>query len=194
MKMLTIKRILCPVDLSPDSAEALRYALTLARAYEATLLLCHCVDYLPPADAEAINARVRAEFAELIAYHLNSGDCAKMEWQSIVIEGGGQTAAAITREAAERGVDLIVMRSRRRPRAAALLGSTAEAVSRTAPCPVLVTHPHEREWVGRTTGAINLRSILVAYDFSDDAELALRYGLSLAQEYQAEVHLLHVLQ
>jgi nucleotide-binding universal stress UspA family protein len=35
--------------------------------------------------------------------------------------------------------------------------------------------------------------LLVAYDFSDGAELALRYGLSLAQEYQAELHLVHVL-
>jgi len=35
--------------------------------------------------------------------------------------------------------------------------------------------------------------VLVAYDFSDYAELALKYGLSVAQEHQAEVHLLHVL-
>lgn len=35
--------------------------------------------------------------------------------------------------------------------------------------------------------------MLVAYDFSSDSELALAYGLSLAQESQAEIHLLHVL-
>jgi nucleotide-binding universal stress UspA family protein len=33
----------------------------------------------------------------------------------------------------------------------------------------------------------------VAYDFSDHSELALNLGLSVAQEYQAELHLLHVL-
>jgi nucleotide-binding universal stress UspA family protein len=35
--------------------------------------------------------------------------------------------------------------------------------------------------------------VLVPYDFSDHAELALKYALSFAQEYQAELHILHVL-
>jgi nucleotide-binding universal stress UspA family protein len=58
---------------------------------------------------------------------------------------------------------------------------------------VLVTHPQEREWVSFSTGEIDLNRILVAHDFSADSELALNYGVSLAQEYQAELHLLHVL-
>jgi len=86
-----------------------------------------------------------------------------------------------------------VMRSRRRPYAAALLGSTAETVCRTAPCPVMVTHPAEQDWAGLTTNEIGLQRVLAAYDFSSDSELALSYGLSLAQECQAELHLLHVL-
>lgn len=44
-----------------------------------------------------------------------------------------------------------------------------------------------------SSGQIDLQRILVAHDFSADSELALRYGLSLAQEYQTELHLLHVL-
>ncbi len=194
--MLKMKQILCPVDHSPDSAEALRYALTLARAYSAKLLICHCVENHVPQPGRAArldNKYILAEFAEMLAEHMGSGHFARVDWEGIVVESN-HPASAITREAAERGVDLIVMRSRRRPHAAALLGSTAEAVCRTAPCPVFVTHPREREWVGQTMEEIKLRRILVAYDFSDDAELALRYGLSLAQEYQAELHLLHVLQ
>jgi nucleotide-binding universal stress UspA family protein len=85
------------------------------------------------------------------------------------------------------------MRSRRRPHRAALLGSTADSVSRTAPCAVMVTHADEREWVGATTRKIDLKRVLVAYDFSDYSELALTYALCLAQEYQSELHLLHVL-
>jgi nucleotide-binding universal stress UspA family protein len=40
---------------------------------------------------------------------------------------------------------------------------------------------------------MDLNRVLVAYDFSDYSELALKYGLSIAQEHQAELHLLHVL-
>ena len=36
------------------------------------------------------------------------------------------------------------------------VGSTAETVSRTAPCSVLITHPQEREWIGFSTGEIDL--------------------------------------
>lgn len=99
----------------------------------------------------------------------------------------------IARLASAYRVNLIVMSSRRRPVAAALLGSTAEAVCRIAPCPVLVVHPNEREFVGATTCDIDLRRILIAHDFSNDSELALQYALLLAQENRAELHLLHML-
>ena len=81
---------------------------------------------------------------------------------------------------------------RRRPFAAALLGSTAEAVSRLAPCPVLVMHADEREWLDNSTGAIALDRVLVAYDFSPYSELALQYALTMVQAFEAELHMLHV--
>lgn len=104
----------------------------------------------------------------------------------------GEAAESIVSRAAELSADLIVMRSRRRPKSSALMGSTAEAVSRIAPCPVLTSHPDEQDWVNEF-GKAQLKRVLVAYDFSSDAELALSYGLSLAEEYQGELHLLHVL-
>ena len=42
----------------------------------------------------------------------------------------------------------------------------------------------ERDFVSQ----VDLKRVLVAYDFSDYSELALKYGLSIAQEHQAEVH------
>jgi len=54
-------------------------------------------------------------------------------------------------------------------------------------------HSDERDWVNTPSHEIRLKRVLVAYDFSDHAEMALNYGLSFAQEYQAELHLLHVL-
>ena len=40
--MIQVRRILCPTDLSNESDEALRYAVALARIYEAKLFLLHC--------------------------------------------------------------------------------------------------------------------------------------------------------
>ncbi len=132
-------------------------------------------------------------FTESIAPHLGLKNFSELNWEGLVAQNVADVGKSIVQEAAKHRVDLIVMRSRRRPKSALLLGSSAETVCRTASCPVLVTHPREREWVGFSTGEIDLQRILVAYDFSSDAEVALNYGLSLAQEYQAELHLLHVL-
>jgi len=185
---ITIKGIFCPTDMSPESDEALRYAIALARAYEAKLFICHCADSSLLADgarARAIQQRIEA----LVSNHTHLAPSPALEWESVLV--AGEPAEVITREAAKRGVDLIVMRTRHRPYAAALLGSTAEAVCRTAHCPVLVTP--SREWAGFPTGEVSLDRLLVASDFSEDSELALAWGLSLAQEYQAELHLIHVL-
>lgn len=189
--MNKLERILCPTDLTTESDEALRYAIALARAYEAKLMLLYCRE--PSSIVEWANSSQAARLFELSLFtYMDANEFKALDWEAVVTQGDDK-GLAITTEAARRNADLIVMRSRRRPRAAALLGSTAETVSRSAPCPVLVTHPSEREWVGLTTSEIDLHRLLVAYDASSDSDLAVNYGFSLAQEYQVELHLLHVI-
>ena len=187
---MKIECILCPTDLSPDSDEALRYAVALSKAYNAELLLLHCDTGERLASHEAED-RAAKRINEALLKYSGSADLTGLDWKSLVVTGDA-AGEAIALEAARYAVDLIVMRSRRRPHRAALLGSTAESVSRMAPCPVLVMHSDERDWVSGSD-KIELRRVLVAYDFSDYAELALKHALSLAQEYQSELHLLHVL-
>lgn len=180
--MINIKRILCPVDLSPYSGNAVRYATALSRAHAAELILLHCSDAL---DAEQ-------EIDALVREHVDSADdLSNWRWR-LVIASPEDVGEEIMKRAQAEHVDLIVMRSRRRPHRAALLGSTAESVCRSAPCPVLVMHNDEREFVNEKL-RVDLKRVLVAYDFSDYSELALKYSLSIAQEHQAELHLLHVL-
>lgn len=189
--MINIQRILCPTDLSMESDEALRYALALASAYKAKLILFYC--RRPSSVSEWVNsARAEDQFKQSLFTHLDADDLMALEWEGVVAESD-DVGLAIGKAAAEKSADLIVMRSRRRPLAALLVGSTAETVSRISPCPVLVVHPHEREWVGLSTNEIDLHRVLVAYDFSADSKLALSYGISLAQEHQTEVHLLHII-
>jgi nucleotide-binding universal stress UspA family protein len=176
--MINIKRILCPTDLSPHSGKAVRYALALARAHDAEVIFFHCT--LDLDGEEKLTASV--------SKHLDPADT---HWR-VIATTATDVGEAIMLRAQVENVDLIVMRSRRRPHRAALLGSTAESVCRSAPCPVLVMHNDEQELVGNEL-TMNIRRVLVAYDFSDYSELALKYGLSIAQEHQAELHLLHVL-
>ena len=176
--MINIKRILCPTDLSPYSGNAVRYALALARAHDAELILLYCTDRLDGKE-------------ELLNSVLDYIDPSDPRCRLVIAPVDHVDEQIMTQAQVER-VDLIVMRSRRRPHRAALLGSTAESVSRSAPCPVLVMHSDEEEFINDNLKA-DPKRILVAYDFSDYSELALKYGLSIAQEHQAELHLLHVL-
>jgi nucleotide-binding universal stress UspA family protein len=188
--MIGFKHIFCPTDLTPESDAALRYAVALAARYGAKLTVCHCAEAPSPVD-RTMREKFRKRVEACVRQWTGVGHCPPADLEGIVIEG--HPGEAIVKTAAERRVDLIVMRSRRRPIAAALLGSVAETVCRTAPCPVLVTHSGESEWVGLTSCEIDLRRILVAQDFSIESELALQLAISLAQEYQTELHLLHVL-
>lgn len=156
----------------------MRYALSLARAHDAELILLHCTERLEGKE-ELLNA---------VSEHIDPADprCRLMVAPLDHVDEQIMTLAQV------QSVDLIVMRSRRRPHRAALLGSTAESVSRSAPCPVLVMHSDEQEFINDDL-KVDPKRILVAYDFSDYSELAMKYGLSMAQEHQAELHLLHVL-
>ncbi len=186
---INFRRILCPIDLTPGSDESLRYGIALAKAYDAKLITMHCTDHTT---ADSVDSEhIRKLLDEAVRRHLRLPGSSRFTWDTLVVDGDPKIV--IVQEAAKRRIDLIVMRSRRRPYAAALMGSTAESVYRTAPCPVLITHPKEEDWAGITTNDIGLQRVLVAYDSSSDSELALSYGLSLAQECDAEVHLLHVL-
>jgi nucleotide-binding universal stress UspA family protein len=129
---IDFKRILCPTDLSPESGEVLRYAIDLALAYGAKLFVCHCVGSSAPAD-ELRPERIKGLIEETVSDYVSQVRAPALDWESVVAIG--EPADVIAREADEREVDLIVMRTRHRPYAAPF-GSTAETVSRTTLCPV----------------------------------------------------------
>lgn len=181
--MINIKRILYPTDMTPHSKYALRYAVAVARAHDAELVLFHCID----TEAEA----AESESIGLLLQTIAPVDRDELRWRALVSHAD-DVGAEISRKAGFEMADLIVMRSRRRPHRAALLGSTAESVCRSAPCSVVVMHDDERDRAGDGSH-IDLKRVLVAYDFSDYSEIALQYAVALAQEHQAELHVLHVL-
>lgn len=142
---LRIRRLLVPIDFSEPSRKALRYALGLARRFEASLTVCHVVSPVPPSRRWTTLARdLEAEAVESAREQLN-------QWIQPARDAGhnikaevlvGTPRDQIIAQADRQKADLVVMATRgRRGLARWLLGSTAEQVVRHAPCPVLVVRP-----------------------------------------------------
>jgi len=92
----------------------------------------------------------------------------------------------------EHEIDLLVVGTHGRTGARKLLmGSVAEKIFRQASCPVLTVGPNVPPAIDNR---VRLQRILFATDFGPESLAALRYALSLAEEHQAQLTLLHVVE
>jgi universal stress protein A len=137
------KNILVPVDLAEGSEDAVCYAADLARVLGATLHLLHVVG-IPAMGVPEMGVAYSATMLDgmmsddlhaleqMLVPHRSSCTCAAPLIKS------GDAREAINDTAKELGIDLIVMATHgRHGISRVLLGSVAESVVRTAPCPVL---------------------------------------------------------
>jgi len=141
----TIKRILVPTDFSIPAEEAVDYAATLAARFGATVHLIHVLQdplaaqgawefYIP--DSPEMRER-RHQDAKDRLWHIASSH-AKPDVRITTEARFGSPTAEIVAAAMAYGSDLIVMGTHGRTGLPhLLLGSIAERVIRTAPCPVL---------------------------------------------------------
>lgn len=136
---MTISRILVPIDFSESSLEALTTACDLSRRFGAQLDLLNVVEPLPPtADLMLFNPyeQISRQAKDALA-DLPSPDQSALPVRRVVRLG--YAAETITSYARNEGVDLIVFGTHGRTGLSHLvLGSVAEKVVRTAPCPVFV--------------------------------------------------------
>jgi nucleotide-binding universal stress UspA family protein len=196
--MLEPRRILAPCDLSDASRPALERAVALAGWYHAELVVLRAVPlwattwgYPPFMEPLADVPRSRDELLqELKAFASPSLD-PRVTTRFVLEEG--DAVDEILGAAAELSADLIVMGTHgRRGFERWAIGSVAEAVLRKAPCPVLTVR------VGGPRPAPPSRPpferILCAVDLARPSLEALRYSLALAEEADARLTLLHVLE
>lgn len=139
-------RILVPTDFSPPSDAALEYARILAAKFGSTLRILHVVDdpssssdFVPDGFApstEEIQAALTAHARKRLEHLVTTVD--RLRYHTYTDAIVGQPAPAIIDYAGATGTSLIVMGTHGRTGLAHLLmGSVAEQVVRTAPCPVL---------------------------------------------------------
>lgn len=152
--MIALRHILVATDFSEPSAVALDYGRDLAKSYGVTLHVLHVIEnmaalYAPElgfalADVERnIEAAVRSDLDATIG--TLEGDTSKVR---AIVTRGSNVAHAITDYAKTNAIDLIIVGTHGRGAVSRfLLGSVAERVVRTAPCPVLTVHANERDFI-----------------------------------------------
>jgi nucleotide-binding universal stress UspA family protein len=195
--VIQITPILCPVDFSQFSRDALDHAVALARWYRADVTVMHVFDIPPvpppiagfPVEATmlptAVDSKVIADELGRFARQANADGDIKIE----VLVSIGNAAAEIVRQAQRLPADLLTLGTHGRSGFERLfLGSVTEKVLRTTRVPTMTIPPPVK-----TPDSVPYRTILCPVDFSGESLRALEYALSLAQESDAEIIVLHVL-
>ncbi len=194
--MTSIKRLLLATDFSDWARRAEHYACSLAASWQIPLTIMTVLEFPPGMDPEyALNKHYLTERMDEASFRL-----ADFKSRAILrgIEATTRIATGIPSDeviAAARAEDsdlLIVGTRGSSGLAHVLLGSTAERVIRTAPCPVLAVRTPDGD-VSVEQG-ISLHRILAPTDFSKCSLEALEYAATVAMQAKASIELLHVLE
>jgi nucleotide-binding universal stress UspA family protein len=145
--MIALKNILVATDFGDAADAALIYGRALAQAFGAALHVLHVREnvFLRPitADPHTLNDAALKK----VHQQLTDGD-RRMLHACTVVETSDTPADAIVGYARRADIDLIITGTHgRRGVSHALIGSVAEHIVRTAPCPVLTVRHPEHEFV-----------------------------------------------
>jgi nucleotide-binding universal stress UspA family protein len=155
--MIALKHILVATDFSEASNAALVYGRELARTFGATLEVLHVVEDIAAAfidfplypELDRMQAEAEASAHDQLNAVLSPADRQALYAKTVVLTSTSPAAtiASYAREAMPR-IDMIVMGTHGRGAVAHfVMGSVAEKVVRTAPCPVLTIRHPEHEFV-----------------------------------------------
>lgn len=151
--MIVLKNILVATDFSDSAAVALAYGRDLARTFNARVHLVHMV--------EDVMARYSPEVSFAVPeLQKNLETKAWRDVRALITEDDRRLgivpavqtciniANAIVDYAKANNIDLVITGTHGRgPIKHLLMGSVAERVVRTAPCPVLTVHAKERDFL-----------------------------------------------
>ena len=150
--MIRVKKILVATDFEHTSALALAYGRDLAGLFNAPFQVVHVIDdeYRLRGGTEGsvtTSPRLRSELQECASARINEllTDADRAAGAAATVLISSQPADAIVDHARRSEVDLIVMGTHGRGGAPGVIGSVAERVVRTAPCPVLTVRQPEQE-------------------------------------------------
>ena len=193
--MIEIKQILCPIDFSDTSRHALNHAIEIARWFHAKIVAVYVMNPLlrvdPPllfAESPSRTAKDEEQTARDELSQWLAPVAAGLETEVLLDEG--PPAGRILERTTALHADLIVMGTHGRGGFDRLiLGSVAEKVLRKAACPVLTVPPP-----AIVATKLPYARLLCPVDFSESSVSALEFAFSIAQESDARLTILHVLE
>jgi nucleotide-binding universal stress UspA family protein len=194
-KRVSLTKILVTTDFSEVSDRALDYAIALARRYDARIYLTHVItpdpfQFAEPQLAQATYEKVRQAAEEGITDILISGKLRGVPHEVLMEEGN--VWPTLEKLIEEHEIDLVVAGTHGRGKVQKILiGSVAEEIFRQANTAVLTVGPAVK---GDGQKEVELKHILFATDFGPGAEKAAAHAFSLAQEHNANLTLLHVIE
>jgi universal stress protein A len=157
---MKLQRILVPTDLSAASLAGLDYAADLAQPFNAEVIILYVVEpivYATPTDLYGATA----DLGTVIQEQERSGRTQLQRLQARyskkirklrAVQQTGTPYVAITGAAKKLKVDLIVMSTHGRTGLSHLLmGSVAEKIVRTSPCPVLTVRAGSKRRTAKKT-------------------------------------------
>lgn len=190
-----LQNILLATDFSSSSEAALRFAAAIAHRYDSQVYLAHVIrpdvyQLVPPEVSATALEQTRRYAERQMSDLLVSGSLRGIAHQ--VLLGEGELWAILSAMIERHEIDMVVVGTHGRTGVRKLLmGSVAEQIFRLAACPVLTVGPKVSAEVPEE---VELRHILFATDFTPASESAAAYALSLAQEHEARLTMLHVVQ
>jgi nucleotide-binding universal stress UspA family protein len=196
--MIEIRRILCPIDFSDYSRRALDHAIAIARWYESAVTVLHVFAAAPAAPVGAgpvvlepivLTPRDRSRLLADVKAFAERESAPGITIDAVVREG--DVAGEVLEHATSMKADLLVIGTHGRSGfERLLLGSVAERVLRKASCPVMTVPRGLPDAV--PAGPVLYKRILCPVDFSESSVHALNYAMSLAQEADGQLTVLHV--
>lgn len=188
---ISFEKILFATDFSKSSRATLPYALSVAKKYSSRVFVAHVMAYPPPSSRgswDVMMAKAEHDANEAISQVV--AQLGGVSYEVLLLKGNVRIILSEIIEANQ--IDLVVMGTHGYTGLRKLvLGSVAEQVFRHAACPVLTVGPN----VSAGPEAVaKIHEILYATDFTPDSLTAVPYAISLAQENQAHLSLLHVME
>jgi nucleotide-binding universal stress UspA family protein len=191
--MIRIAHVLCPVDFSEISQHALDHAAAIARWYDARLTVLYVFANLPTMDLpplvldDADRERHTSDLRRMAA------GVPRGVPVDVRIQEAPDVHEEILAQLGATHADLLVIGTHGRSGFERLfLGSVTEKVIRKATCPTLVVPPRAPDVPAASP--IQFRRILCAVDFSQSSLDALAYAINMAQEADAQLTLLHIVE